>query len=193
MSRRERADEQHSSGKGEREVRTKLSSRVQTRRAQSLMTFEGSPGSATSTSMPSHQHLRCHGSEVRAQAIWSIITHRRFPPEQQELLRGGHLVVVDRDLPLAGRVRGVHDAGFEEDERDGRYAAPRRLHCAVSPFILTVEPTAMTHRHRHTSWHTFRETRRSVRNARVDGGPGPRRTSCRACRSGAARRGCSPC
>lgn len=41
-----------------REGLTKLSSSVQTRRAHSLMTLSGSPCSARSTSMPSHQHLR---------------------------------------------------------------------------------------------------------------------------------------
>ena len=44
--------------RGAHQVRTRLSSRVQTRRAQSLITFDGWSGSATSTSIPSHQHLR---------------------------------------------------------------------------------------------------------------------------------------
>ena len=66
-------------------------------------------------------------------------TYRGFPPEQQQLLRSRHLVVVDRDLTLAGRARRVDDARLEEDEGDRGYAAPRRLHRTVPPLVLTIE------------------------------------------------------
>jgi hypothetical protein len=43
------------------------------------------------------------------------ITHCRFPPEEEQLLRSGHLVIVNGDLFLSRRARVMDDARFEWD------------------------------------------------------------------------------
>ena len=65
-------------------VLTKLSSRVQTRRAHSFTELSGSPGAAMFTSMPSHQHLRYNDERIETPSAAALLmhgTHRWFPPE----------------------------------------------------------------------------------------------------------------
>lgn len=52
------------------------------------------------------------------------VTYRGFPPEEQQFLRGRHLVVVHGHLPLARGTGCVDNARLEEHEGDGRYATP---------------------------------------------------------------------
>jgi hypothetical protein len=86
---------------------TKLNSSVQTLLAQTFMlTISSEPSwRGTSTCTPSHQHLRCNHqddnrifisskTQIPAQQAWRA--HRRFPPEQQQLLCGTHLPLIDR-------------------------------------------------------------------------------------------------
>jgi hypothetical protein len=85
---------------------TKLNSSVQTLLAQTFMlTISSDPSwSGTSTCTPSHQHLRWKPKHNRVsskrrtqcQHKTHVGAHRRFPPEQQQLLSGTHLPLIDR-------------------------------------------------------------------------------------------------
>jgi hypothetical protein len=85
--------------------------------------------------------------------------HRGLAPEEEELLRGRHLRVVDGDGPVGG----VRDPRLEEDERDRRDAAARGLDRAEAPLVVAVEPAALRQRQPFTAG-------------------GGARTSCTACR-----------
>lgn len=86
---------------------TKLNSSVQTLLAQTFMlTISSDPSCrGTSTCTPSHQHLRYNhqddnyiliSSPDRRAMAKGLGAHRRFPPEQQQLLCGTHLPLIDR-------------------------------------------------------------------------------------------------
>jgi hypothetical protein len=67
----------------------------------------------------------------------SVITYRRFPPKQKQLLSRRHLVVVDGDR----LVSIVSDAGLEKYKGDRRDTAARGFKSTESPLVLTVEAT----------------------------------------------------
>lgn len=162
----------------------RLSSKVHTRRAQILTSRAAGVPSSRVSSVASHQHLRC----VMKQTISALSfvskcssTHSRFPPEQEELLCRCELLGVDLDCWLGsalGKADGwVDNTRLEEDEGDGGDATAVRLERTVTPDVLAFEAAAS-------------EARVSERWSEVRGEPRP--TSCRACRSSAARRRCSP-
>jgi hypothetical protein len=148
---------QRCTGEDERERRqradrrTRFNSSVQTLRAQTLIVFLSLDGGA-SISIPSHQHflywrttadIRDRGQlTLRVprgeQERWERDeTNRGLPPEQQQLLSGGHLRLIHAgDL---SRLGWVHDSGFEENEGDRRDGAARGLNVAMSPLVVAVE------------------------------------------------------
>ena len=94
-------------------MRTKLSSSVHTRRAHNLM-IRGVSSLAcfNSTSIPSHQHLRCKSHDKSLLTVAKLITYRGLPPEKQELLCCSHLIIINSDLLLA-RGRRVVNTGLK--------------------------------------------------------------------------------
>lgn len=115
----------------------------------------------TTTSTPSHQHLRCRNrckassipsrSAHHIERCWDCesaqeTTYRRLPPEEQQLLRGRELILVDLNLPSIGcrRVLRSGDARFEQHKSDRSNATSRWLDCSETPCIITVEAAERT-------------------------------------------------
>jgi len=80
-------------------------------------------------------------------AVRPCPTHRGLAPEEQQLLRRGHLIQVDERRLLAWLRplhAGVHDARLEQHERHRRDDVPRGLARPEAPGIISVEPAAIS-------------------------------------------------
>lgn len=69
------------------------------------------------------------------------MTYRRLPPEQQQLLRSAHLLLVHDHLAILQ----VIDARFQQHECDTGDTTPIRLNRAETPRIIPVEAAHAEH------------------------------------------------
>jgi hypothetical protein len=168
------------------EARTMLSSSVQTRRAQTLTDPPAAslPSSATSSSTPSHQHLRA-GLRQKRSSFWAVtiwaessVTLGR-PPLVAALAFGSSSSSSSAwwTMPVLSRTSAID----EMEQRAGSRSRWPQVSSRSKPLLGSQRVKDA----RRSQPEVFD---RRVR-ARVNGG----RTTCRACRSGAARRHCSPC
>jgi len=90
--------------------------------------------------MPSHQHFRCSQSRKILQTRGERGSYSRFTPEEQQLLRSGHLRLIDYYSRWVRLRRGiVGDTSLKMDKRDRGDAAAVGLDGSETPSIFSIE------------------------------------------------------
>lgn len=93
--------------------------------------------------MPSHQHFRCSRSRKILRTSVEEGPYCWFTPEEQQLLRSGHLCLINYYPRWVCLHRGiVGDTSLEVDKCDRGDTATVGLNSSETPGVLSVKATA---------------------------------------------------
>jgi hypothetical protein len=97
------------------------------------------------------RQLRYHPTSIYAVAednqklkseVW-LCTHCRLTPEKKQLLRRGHLALINGNSSGIALTCGfMRDASFQVNQCNGGKAASIRFDCPITPRVIPIKPAA---------------------------------------------------